>query len=225
MMRLPLILAVAGFLLGATAPQEVTEKQQRYDMGKRICAMVLDDELKPIDGAKYRGEVDAANWERAEYCHCVGEEFADDPKDRFGLMTATGDAEAKAMLAKIEDALQSCLPGAGNNADLATNDDPYDSDAMLPDYVPADTRLKIDEGDRHMCQMFLDDAPLIPGLTSETVNKRLMRTGQSAADLCTCSARKIAAKAKQLEKEIASAANPSIIYSSTLGGAINTCLQ
>lgn len=223
-MRLPLILAATG-LLGATAPQELTEKQQRYDMGKRICSMVLDDTLKPIDGAKYRDEVDAANWERSEYCHCVGEEFADDPDDRFGLMQATGDAEAKAMLAKIEDALQTCRPGAGNNADLADSDDPYELDAVLPDYVPANPELAIDETDREMCRMFVDDATLIPGFTSETVNRRLTRTGQSAADLCACSARKMTAKAKQLEKEIAGADNPSVIYSSTLGGAIHTCLR
>lgn len=224
-MRLPLILAVAGLLNGAAAPQELTEKQQRYDMGRRICSMVLDDALKPIEGAKYRDEVDAANWERSEYCHCVGEEFADDPNDRFGLMKATGDAEAEAMLAKIEDALQSCRPGASNNADLAESEDPYDLDAVLPDYVAADVRLKIDESDREMCQMFVADATLIPGFISESVNKRLKRTGQSANDLCTCSARKMTAKARQLEKEIENSPNPSVIYASTLGGAIHTCLK
>lgn len=225
MTRVLLILTASSFLLGAALPQELTEKQQRYDMGKRICSMVLDDTLNPIQGAKYSDEVDAAKWERSEYCHCVAEEFADDPNDRFGLMKATGDAEAQAMLVKIEDALQSCRPNAGNNADLAENDDLYERDAVLPDYAPADPKLAIDEDDRNMCKMFVDGTHLIPGFTAETVNTRLTRTGQMAAEMCTCAARKMSAKAKQLEEEIEGADNPSVIYSSALGGAINSCLK
>ena len=114
--------------------------------------------------------------------------------------------------------------GSRNNADLAESEDPYDLDAVLPDYVAADVRLKIDESDREMRQMFVADATLIPGFISESVNNRLKRTGQSANDLCTCSARKMTAKARQLEKEIENSPNSSVIYASTLGGAIDTCL-
>lgn len=197
-----------------------------HAMGAKICTQVLDGRLGDLFNPRYYQERFAAgHLQRDSFCQCVGSVFADDPDDRFGIGTATDDAEVAAMTAKITDALETCNATDGDLVDMDIPTDPYDLDGDLPDYVPADTRLAVDESDRKMCHMFVDDATLIPGFTSETVNARLQRTGQSATDLCTCSARKMSAKAKQLEKEIEAAPNSSVIYASTLGGAIHSCLR
>lgn len=200
--------ACSLLIASAPAPDEHSVKQPRYDLGQRICARVLEDDLIAIPGGGYRQAVDDARWERAEYCHCVGEEFADDPGDRFGLMHATGEAEAKAMIAKIEDALHTCLPGSGNMADLADSGT-EDSD---------------DEDDARMCRIALEGGLVMPGFDATDVAERMRQSGQTAAQLCGCSAAGMASGREAFEAEVAAAGNPAIIYGSKLAGTINRCV-
>lgn len=227
-MRLIHIFTVAMVLpLSVSGPgtaSTVEEQNQRYHMGSNICSQVLDGKLSGFNATYYKGRISSGEIERASFCHCVGAEFTDDD-DRFGLMKAEGDAAAKAMAAKITDALETCNSADGDLADTDEGGNPYDLDANLPDYEPANERLPIDESDRDMCNMAMTGSMLIPGFNEETIANRLKRTGQSTANLCACSARKMTAKSKQLKKEIEGASNPSVIYSSALGGAINSCLR
>lgn len=213
-------LTVAG---PGTASQ--ADPDPRYAMGARICGQILDGKLGGFNASYYRQRVSTGPLERHGFCHCVGTEFADDADDRFGLSKADGEQAAKAMTAKITDALETCNSADGDLADGEDTSDPYEAEGTLPDYKPADPRLPIDESDRDMCRMAMDGNMPIPGFDEEAVKRRLQRTGQSAADLCACSARKMTARSGELEKEMENAPNPSVVYSSTLGGSINTCLR
>lgn len=220
--------AVLTLALTLATPSKGSEQNSDpvHAMGVKICTQMLDGTLgEGFHPRYYRERLAAGHLQRDAFCQCVGSTFADDPDDRFGLFSATGDAEAAAMTAKITDALETCNAMDGDLVDMDSPTDPYNLDGDLPDYVPADTRLAVDESGYEMCRMFVDDATLIPGFTSQIVNERLQRTGQSATDLCSCSARKMSAKAKQLEKEIEDAPNPSVVYASTLGGVIHSCLK
>ena len=210
------LLAAIGILLTAQISQGQSVKEQRYDLGKRICAMVLEGELEAIAGKPYRETIDRTLWDRAEYCHCVGEEFADDPTDRHGLLRATGDDEAHAMQAKIEDALQSCLPGSGNMADLAGTDYAH------PDEDADDGES---EADARLCEQAIEGGILLPGFDDDAVRVRMRASRQDRAMLCACSAKHMAVDPEAFDAEVEAAANPSIVYGSKLAGAINMCLD
>lgn len=208
-MRVLLLVVAATMLIGANAVQDRSVKEQRYALGTRICTKVMEEGLNGIDSDKYRSAVDSIKWERAEYCHCVGEEFADDPNDRFGLLTATGDATGEAMRAKIDDALHSCQPGVGDNADLA-------EDETGDDTADEDTR---------MCHMLLDDVISAPGFRADEVLATLKATRRSADDLCGCAAKKMPSDRQAFDTPEAEGRSPMIAYGGALAGAIEQCLR
>lgn len=197
------LIAAACLAVAAQGSTSPANDDPRHDMGAGICGRIIDGTLGGFDTPYYRQRMSSGSLERGSFCQCVASEFADDDDDRYGLMTAEGDEAARAMTAKITDALESCNSADG---DLVGADETVDSEVR-------------------MCRMAMDGGLTIPGFNEDAVASRMKRTGQSVDDLCTCSAQKMAAKAAELDAELADAPNASVVYASTLGGTINACLR
>ena len=207
-MRLSLTALVSAALsLSLQVAQAQPARDQLYRMGDSICRRVLGEGIEGIDNGSYRAAVAAENWGQDSYCHCVAEEFAVDIDDRFGVTTAAPAREAEAMAVKIDDALSTCLSSDGDLAD-----------------EPEIESLSYDDNDVRMCRMALDGGFMVPGFNETAVLTQIASSGQTTDDLCSCAAMHISAGGEPLQREIESAANPTIAYASTLAGGINGCL-
>lgn len=217
-----MLVAALGLLVCVTpASAQQSLRQNLYDLGRDTCSSAIAGEVDGVDGLSFVAAVDSANWERAEYCHCVGEEFQDLDSDDLASMTS-GTAEGNDHLAFIATMnMAICLPGA---ADLEWDGEVADGDLAEWDVEELpDEDFAYDEGDKDMCEMALDDAIMVPGFDREEILKGMAQVGQSRDDLCTCTARYFAAEGEPLQQAIENAPNPNIVYASTLAGAIETC--
>lgn len=220
-----MLVAALGLLVSVqpTAAQQ-SLRQDLYDLGRDTCSSAIEGEVDGVDGLGFVAMVDSANWERAEYCHCVAEEFQDFDSDDLASMTSRtrdGD-EHLAFITTMNMAI--CLPGQKDDADMEWDEEVEDGDLAeweveeLPD-----EDFAYDEGDKQMCEMALDDAIMVPGFDREDILAGMGLAGQSRDDLCTCAARYFAAEGEPLQQAIENASNPNIVYASTLAGAIETC--
>lgn len=233
-MKIALIAASIALAM-ATQPvfAQETTREKLYDLGWNICSDALDGLTDGLERSDYAEVVDSKNWERAEYCFCVAQEFQDMDADDLALMTAgneDGDGYRN-FVASLN--LEYCLPGNfddgeegfGINLGLDLDDDVLDGDLVddYPDEEVPNENFEIDEGDVHMCNLALEDALMIPGFDLEEVLAGMKKAGQSRQDMCGCVAQYFAAEGDQLDVEIENAMNPTIAYNSTLAGAINVC--
>lgn len=223
-MKAAMLVASLGLLISVhPAAAQQALRQNLYDLGRDTCSSAIDGEVDGVDGLGFVAVVDSANWERAEFCHCVAEEFQDlDSEDLASMTSGTSDGDDHlAFVTTMNMAI--CLPGAGD-ADIEWDGEVEDGDLAeweveeLPD-----EDFAYDEGDKQMCELALDDAIMVPGFDREDILAGMKRVGQSRDDLCTCAARYFAAEGEPLQQAIENASNPNIVYASTLAGAIETC--
>jgi hypothetical protein len=220
-----MLVAALGLLVSAhPAAAQQSLRDSLYDLGRDTCSSAIDGEVDGVDGLGFVAVVDSVNWERAEYCHCVAGEFQDLDADDLASMTS-GTKEGDEHLAFITTMnMAICLPGSSDDADIESDGEVEDGDlAEWETEELPDEDFAYDEGDKHMCEMALDDAIMVPGFDLEDILVVMKKTGQSRDDLCTCAARYFAAGGEPLQQEIENASNPNIVYASTLAGAIETC--
>ena len=181
-----------------------------YEISRDICAKSMAGEISFFDGDQFREAVDAVSWERSEFCHCVGDEYA-----------TTGDAELlKDMVDEIfndEDYFATnftmhqnrtkCLPGQ-------LKPDADDSAAAEPGTASASD---FDENDVRLCELAFDGEFPVPSFRADEALAKMKKGKQSRSEVCTCAARHIAAGGEQ----IANGAD----YGWALSGAIEACVR
>jgi hypothetical protein len=223
--------SMALVLAGQSAFAQEASRDKLYDLGWNICSDALDGLTIGLERSDYAEVVDSKNWERAEYCFCVAQEFQDLEADDLNLMTAgnASGSEYRNFMASVN--LEYCLPGHfdedehGFGIDLGLDADVLDGDVLdeYPEEELPDENFEIDPGDVHMCNLALEDALMIPSFDLQGILEGMENSGQSREDMCGCVAQYFAAGGDQLDIDIENAMNPTIAYNSTLAGAFNIC--
>lgn len=194
---------------------------QLHDIGYEACTQAMQGQLRDVDGAHYRQIVDASSMNRVEFCNCVAEDFSTGSKQDLTLLKSSKRADHLAMMSVM--AMTGCLPDSYADPDVIDGD--------LVDAEPdgdldmAQDDFAYDESDVNMCQMAFDGELLLPGFDADDVKRKIKSNGQKLDDVCVCSARYFTAGGEALQKEIEEANNPNVVYSSTLAGAISTCVN
>ncbi len=200
---------IALFLTFAPAQADDVRKGL-YELGFDICAKSMGNEISFFDGDQFREAVDAVSWERSEFCHCVGDEYA-----------TTGDAELlKDMVDEIfndEDYFATnftmhqnmtrCLPGQ-------VKSEAEDSSTVEPDTA---STSDFDENDVRLCQLAFDGEFPVPSFRADETLAEMKKGKQSRSGVCTCAARHIAAEGAQIEN--------GSDYGWALSGAIEACVR
>jgi|GEM_PF-5614058 len=155
-----LLMALAG-AAQAAPPMD----RQLYDLGRSICSQISDGDL-PVPGtSELIGRVDAFGWDRAEFCHCVGEEFGLNPAQKARMAAEEGDGAAEALVEIIRSNMLICQPGGRFYGDMHVTKDDY-----------------------WQCGQVLDGATKLPGLDLKATLREMRAANRDREALCTCAA-------------------------------------
>lgn len=129
-MLVGLLLQVAG-----TAEPTLTVQQQLHAIGVQGCTQVLaaartSQRAHDVDGSDFLARIDSLGLHPEVYCHCVGNEFADD--DAQQLDNLTGAQCEQALQIQLVMNMTLCTPGPASELQLD------DSEAVAPPAPPAD---------------------------------------------------------------------------------------
>lgn len=217
----PVIIAAALGLLFATQPvQAQTVSKQLHDIGYEACTLALQGKLEGVDGPHYRKIVDESSMNRVEFCSCVAEDFGTGDKADLARLKSANRAEQLGLMSVLS--MTGCLP---ETDDEVTDGDLADGDVVDSDLDSPEEDFAYDESDVNMCNMAMDGGMMVPGFDESEALARIRGNGQAVGDVCVCAARYFAAGGEELQKSIEGAANPNLVYSSTMAGAINTCIN
>lgn len=203
--------ALAVLVSSQTASAQSVSKQLR-DIGYGACTLAMQGELKDVDGTHYRGIVDKSSMNRVEFCTCVAEDFSTGDKDDLAKLKSAKRVDQLALMSVM--AMTGCLP------ENASDEDVTDGDLDSPE-----ENFAYDQSDVNMCLMAIDGDLMVPGFNETEILRKINSIGLKATDLCVCAAQYFAAGGEALQKEIEEAGNPTIVYASTMAGAINICLN
>lgn len=214
-----------GGLLGLALCLQPVQAQssvaELYQIGTDACSSALAGYLGDIDGDFFSAAISQAGVSRADYCHCVANEFTDGDAGDLALLTANTVESVDHMQFMASMNMMICLPEDPASDFEVTDGDLVDID--MTEELP-DEDFAYDDGDVYMCQQALDGGIMVPGFNEADVLDRMAAGGQSRTELCTCAARYFAAGGEGLAADIENAGNPTIAYASTMAGAIEICL-
>lgn len=217
-----------GSLLGFTLTLHPVQAQdfsnELYVIGMSACASALAGQVDNVDGTFFAFAIAEAGVSKGDYCHCVGTEFTDGDPGDLDLLNSDTMESVDHFEFMTSMNMMICLP-ADDDSEVTDGDlvDLDMTDADFAEELP-DEDFAYDEGDVYMCQQALDGGIMVPGFNETEVLERMRSGGQSRTQLCTCAARYFAAGGEGLQKEIENAANPNVVYASTMAGAIEVCL-
>jgi hypothetical protein len=161
--------AFCGFLslaLSALCAQAAPAMDDRlYDLGARICADVANGALDLPGAREAFDKVDAVSWERAEFCHCVGQEFGLNPAQKARMAASEGEAAGEALVQILRSNLRLCTPGQIVYGDLPTSKD-----------------------DAWQCRQVIDGDRSFAGLEMTEVRAEMRALGKDREDICGCAA-------------------------------------
>ncbi len=206
--------ALAGLAFGLACSLQPVQAQSveewLHHIGLDACQSALKGHVENVDGDFFAEAISDANLSPSAYCQCVADEFAEGDEEDLAILNADSldSVDHHSFLTAIN--MMVCLPDV-------------DFDALEEEDLP-DEDFAYDDSDVYMCQQALDGGIMVPGFDENDVLAQLEASGQSRTDLCTCAARYFAAGGEGLQTSIENAANPSIVYASTMAGAINVCL-
>lgn len=221
----PLIISAAlALLVSAHTASAQSVSKQLHEIGYGACSLAMQGELKDVDGPHYRQIVDESSMNRVEFCSCVAEDFSTGDKDDLAKLKSAKRVDHLAYMSVMS--MTGCLP------EDASNDDVTDGDLVDTDFSDRESELDTpeddfayDESDVNMCKMAMDGGLMVPGFDESEVVSKIKSNGQKISDVCVCAARYFTAGGEALQKEIEEASNPTIVYASTMAGAINTCVN
>lgn len=212
--------AVVALLVSTQAAQAQSVSKQLYDIGYDACTLAMQGKLKGVDGPHYRRIVDEKGENRADFCACVAQDFSTGDKSDLAKLKSPDRAQQLSLMSVLS--MTGCLP---ETDDDVTDGDLVDDDGIDGELDPPEEDFAYDESDVNMCKMAMDGGFMVPGFNEVEVKKKIRSNGQKVNDVCVCAARYFTAGGEGLQKSIEEAANPTIVYSSTMAGAINTCVN
>jgi hypothetical protein len=221
-MKSVIINAALALLLSTQAASAQSVSKQLYEIGYDACTLAMRGELQDVDGSHYRRIVDESSMNRVEFCGCVAEDFGTGDKNDLAALKSAKRVDQLSLMSVM--AMTGCLP--------ESDDDVTDGDLAGTDFSDGESELDppeedfaYDESDVNMCRMALDGDLMTPGFNNVEVVKKIKSNGQTIGDVCICAGRYFTAGGESLQKEIEEAGNPTIVYASTMAGAINICVN
>lgn len=224
-MKSVIISAALALLVSAQGAFAQSVSSQLHEIGYGACTLAMQGELEDVDGPHYRRIVDESSMNRVEFCNCVAEDFGTGDKDDLAKLTSASRVDHLAMMSVF--AMTGCLPDGADDddvtdGDLVDTDTDFDVDGVLDS---PEEDFAYDESDVNMCRMAMDGGLMVPGFDETEVASKIRSNGQKISDVCVCAARYFTAGGEALQKEIEEAGNPTIVYASTMAGAINMCVN
>ena len=230
-MTLPRAAAIIALIMTSALPVRAdTPGEALFNIGNELCLKAMEGDASIYDASGTVAHIDGSFEGRAGFCGCVGREFTDYDADYLATLQgelAPGSTSTDTLQFAMAINTAICL-----DPDRLTDmeADVIDGDLVGTDLSPDEIAVMgegftIDEHDVFMCEMTLRGDMLAPGFNADEVTTELEATGRSREDLCQCAATWFASEGEPLQRAIETAANPTLVYSSSMAGAINFCMN
>lgn len=203
-----------GLTLGLAFSASANEMQF---LGNDICLKAMSGQIKGLDVDQYITEIEATGMDSDVICGCVGDGMAELDADMSRSLQNEIISQDYALLAfALDQNIAHCMENYTDNNDGELVGTEFDWQVQEGIY---------DIADYDMCHNALEGGLMMPGFDEVEVNGMIEVKGRSKIQTCQCSATYMKSISDRLEAEMATAQNPSVIYSSTLAGSIMQCLD
>lgn len=200
--RVPLLslsLLTLGLVAAGANPPQMNKGL--YDLGSSICADIANGAMDFPAAKAPLERVDELNWERSEFCHCVGSEFGLNTAQQ-ARMAATSEADMGEVMAEILTAnLLICEPG-----ERAYGYNPKEADDIL------------------QCEETLAGRRNLPGFDLKRFKTAMQDEARDPDGLCDCTAGYIATIESLIDVKPPSAEQLTPSYKMHLATGMQVCL-